>query len=266
MTIEEEGMKLKGKVALITGGGRGLGRAIAIEMAREGARIVVVARTQKEIEQTVSEIEATGGKAFAVPCDISSEEAVDAMISQIAPQVSALDILVNNAAIIGPPRFMDDADLDSWRQTIDVNLNGVYLCTRAVLPGMVNGGAGKIINISSGLGQMPFPRFCAYGVSKAGLIQMTRSLSEELKPYHIQINAIDPGVMDTSMQEGLRALGEEVLGEELHAQFLGFRERGLLKRVEAVAPLAVFLASPESNHLTGVHGTLEDYRRLGWKP
>ena len=113
---------------------------------------------------------------------------------------------------------------------------------------------------------MPFPRFCAYGVSKAGIIQLTRSLSEELKEKNIQVNAIDPGVMDTGMQDEIRKLSPSVLGDALHRNFHVYKETGSLKDPAEVANLAVFLASSSSDRLSGYTGTLKDYVRLGWKP
>ena len=129
---------------------------------------------------------------------------------------------------------------------------------------MVRRGCGKIINIASGLGQMPFPRFCAYAVSKAGLIQLTRSLSEKLKPHNIQVNAIDPGVMDTAMQEQIRSMGPEPLGQSLHRHFVAYKEENNLRDPDSVAPLTVFLASAAADHLTGHFGGLEYYKRFGW--
>jgi 3-oxoacyl-[acyl-carrier protein] reductase len=187
------------------------------------------------------------------------------MARQTLERFSGVDVLVNNAAVIGPSRFLEDADFEAWEKTIDINLNGAFFCARAVVPAMARQGGGKIISISSGLGQMPFPRFCAYSVSKAGIIQLTRSLSEELKGMNIQVNAIDPGVMDTSMQEQIRALGPSVLGRSIHEHFVEYKETGHLKDPAEVAALAVFLASDEADHLNGYNGTLSDYAALGWK-
>jgi len=259
-------MSLKGKVAIITGGGRGLGRATALAMAREGARVAVMARTEEDIAAVVGHIKAKGGQVLAISGDVSQEADVARLVKETVAAFSAVHVLVNNAAVIGPPRFLADADVTAWEETLNVNLTGAYLCTRAVAPMMAEQRKGKIINITSGLGQMAYPRFCAYAVSKAGLIQLTRSLAEELREHNIQVNAIDPGVMDTAMQDAIRGLGPAVLGTEVHRHFVSYKEKRGLKDPHEVARLAVFLASPESDHLTGHLGTLSEYKSLGWKP
>jgi len=257
-------MILKEKVAFISGGGRGLGRAIAMAMAREGARVVIMSRTAKELREVVSLIRGSGGEGDFCEGDVSKPEDVSRGIDKALRGYGGLDILVNNAAVIGPARFLDDADEAAWQKTLNTNLYGAFLCCRAAGLVMRERGSGKIINISSGLGQMAFPRFCAYSVSKAGEIQMTRSLGEEWRPMNIQVNAIDPGLVDTGLQEGVRGLGPGVLGKELHDRFSEYKEKGLLKDPDRVAPLAVYLASSSSDHLSGHFGTLDYYRRLGW--
>jgi len=257
-------MILKEKVAFISGGGRGLGRAIAMAMAREGARVVSMSRTAKELREVVSLIRESGGEGDFCEGDVSKPEDVSRGIDKALRSYGGLDILVNNAAVIGPARFLDDADEAAWHKTLNTNLYGAFLCCRAAGLLMRERGSGKIINISSGLGQMAFPRFCAYSVSKAGEIQMTRSLGEEWRPMNIQVNAIDPGLVDTGLQEGVRGLGPGVLGKELHDRFAEYKEKGLLKDPDRVAPLAVYLASSSSDHLSGHFGTLDYYRRLGW--
>jgi len=258
-------MTLKGKVAFITGAGRGLGRAIALAMAREGAHVVIMSRTAKELQQVVSLMRSSGGEGHSFEGDVSNPEDVSRGIQEAVRKYGGLDILVNNAGVIGPARFLEDTDEAAWQKTINTNLYGVFLCCRAAGLVMKERGSGKIINISSGLGQMAYPRFCAYAVSKAGEIQMTRSLAEEWRPMNIQVNAVDPGIMDTRMQEGVRDLGPAILGQKLHDHFVESREKGLLKDPERVAPLAVYLASSSSNHLSGHFGTLDYYRRLGWQ-
>lgn len=257
-------MKLTNKIAIVTGAGRGLGRAISLALAESGASVTVMSRTREDLEEVAARITERGGKSLAFAGDVSQKTDVSRMVEETGNQFSGVDILVNNAAVVGPARFLEDADSSSWQETLDINLTGAFWCTRAVLPWMTEKRRGKIINISSGLGQMPFPRFCAYSVSKAGIIQFTRSLSEELKPYNIQVNAIDPGVMDTTMQDRIRAMGKSVLGEELYQNFVSYWEGGSLKPPQQVAPLAVFLASSESDGITGEYGGLQDYARLGW--
>jgi NAD(P)-dependent dehydrogenase (short-subunit alcohol dehydrogenase family) len=254
-------VKLEGKTAIVTGAGRGLGRAIALAMSRERARIAMISRSGEKLREAAGQME---GETFVFTGDVSKPEDVSRMIREIRERFSSMDILVNNAGIIGPVRFLEDADDRSWRKTIDVNLNGAFYFARAVIPLMREQGGGKIINIVSGLGRMPFPRFCAYSVSKAGLIQLTLSLSDELKDLGIRVNAVDPGVMDTKMQQELRDMGPEVLGESIFREFMEYKEQGHLKDPAEVARLIVFLASSESDHLNGHVGTMTDYRELGW--
>ncbi len=181
-------VKLKNKTAVVTGAGRGLGRAVAQAMAAEGAAVVLVSRTPKEVMAAAEAIRADGGQALAFPADIRDEEKVAKMVETTFDTFGGVDILVNNAGVIGPANFVSPKNENSWTETLDINLNGTWRCTHAVVPYMIrnmNPPGGKIINIVSGLGNQPFPRFCAYAVSKAGMIQMTRSLSLELAPAHI---------------------------------------------------------------------------------
>lgn len=264
-------MKLRNKTAVVTGAGRGLGRAIAEAMADQGASVILVSRSEDQLQEVAEAINNSGGRAEVFPADISSRHQVARLAGFIQDRFPAIDILVNNAGVIGPANI-DGADADQdWETTIGVNLTGAYYCTRAAVDSMhrkKTETGGKIINIVSGLGQMPFPRFCAYAAAKAGLIQMTRSLSMELAPDGIQVNAIDPGVMDTAMQETIRSYGEKRLGHGVHSQFVRFREQGQLKPPETLAPLALFLASPASDRVTGKVGTLSDYEKMnvGFSP
>jgi len=258
-------MVLKDKVAVITGAGRGLGRAIAIAMAREGAGVTIMSRSLNELHGVEAAITADGSKCLAFKGDVSREGDVGRMVTQTMTMFGRINILVNNAAVIGPARFIEDAIPEEWEKTIAINLHGAYYCINAVAPVMRSQGGGKIISVTSGLGKRPYPRFCAYGVSKAGIIQLTMSLSEEFKNLNIQVNAIDPGVMDTSMQGDVRALGPEMLGQKVYSRFMESKEQGLLKDPAIVSDLAVFLASSEAGGLTGHYGTLDEYRQLGWK-
>ncbi len=255
-------MKLRGKTAIVTGAGRGLGRAVALAMSREGARTAIMSRSVDDLEEVARQMQRN---CFVFKGDVSKPEDARRIVRETRERLSSIDILVHNAAIIGPVRFVEDADDRSWRETIDINLNAAFFFTKLVVPVMKEKGRGKIVNIVSGLGRMPFPRFCAYSVSKAGLIQLTLSLSEELEDLAIQVNAIDPGVMDMRMQQEIRGIGAEILGESISQHFIGYKKEGHLKDPGEVARLAVFLASSESDHLSGHVGTMNDYRKLGWR-
>lgn len=264
--MEKKGRVLQGKTALVTGAGRGLGRAIARAFAVEGARVMMMSLDEDELSDAGREVEELApGAAATFPGNAAREPDVGRAVNETISRFGGIDILVNNAGIIGPPRLLEDTDLTSWNITLGVNLTGYFLFIRAALPGMVSRGSGKIINIVSGLGSMGFPRFCAYSVSKAGCIQLTRSVSAEMEPYGVQVNAIDPGVMDTAMHEAIRGMGPDILGDGVYSQLMEYKTLNVLKRPEDVAPLAVFLASPASDGITGRVGTLKEYRSLGWK-
>ena len=259
-------MELENKSILITGGGRGLGRSIAMAAAREGASVTIVSRTVEELKQVEDRIHNEGGNCYSIVVDVSDPHAVHHAVEQAIQHYKTIDVLVNNAAVIGPVRFVEDTDMDAWEKTLGINLNGAFFFCREVVPIMLDKGGGKIISVSSGLGRMPFPRFSAYSVSKAGIIQLTRSLSSELKDRNIQVNTVDPGVMDTTMQDKIRALGPSVLGEEVYQNFLAYKEQDHLRDPREVAHLVVYLASQKSGHLSGHYGGISDYAQLGYKP
>jgi NAD(P)-dependent dehydrogenase (short-subunit alcohol dehydrogenase family) len=256
--------RLIGKTAIVTGASRGLGRAIALAFVKEGACVALISRTSDDLHVVADEIGRIGGQHLIFSGDISREADVKELVDQTIARFNRVDVLINNAGVIGPARFIKDTDSDAWTKTIGINLNGAYLCCRAVIPYMLEQGGGRIINISSGLGHMAFPRFCAYAVSKAGIIQLTRSLAEEFKDRHILVNAISPGMMDTSMMEYMRSLSPETLTDSIARYYRETKDAGELGHPADVAPLAVFLASSDSGHLTGRNGSLNDYRRWGW--
>jgi NAD(P)-dependent dehydrogenase (short-subunit alcohol dehydrogenase family) len=257
-------MKLKDKVAIITGAGRGLGRAAAVAMAEQGALTVILSRTPSELTDTAAIIESNGSKTLMFRADVSRPGDIDEVVSETLSVFGRIDILMNNAAIVGPAELITDINWEDWDETMDINVKGPYMFSGAVVPHMSRSGGGKIINVTSGLADIIMPPFGAYSISKAALNHMTRILAEELQAHSIQVNAMDPGIMDTGMQDTIRSLGPEILGEHLYEQFVSFKEEGHLKAPEEIAQLAVFLASGDSDSITGEIGSELDYGGYGY--
>lgn len=258
-------MKLKGKIAIITGAGRGLGKASAMEMAMQGASLIISSRTLSELKQTADEIKALGATVISLKTDVSKSKDIEKVVSVSLSHFGRIDILMNNAAIIGPIKPLFRIEEREWQKILDINLTAVLLFSRAVIPHMVKQRGGKIINVTSGLGEMVMPLFGAYSITKAGLIHLTKIMAEELKEYNIQVNGLDPGIMDTRMQEELRGLGPEILGEKTYRDFLAMKQMSQLKPPEKVARLTLFLASEESDSINGEIGTETFYKKFGYK-
>ena len=259
-------MKLKDKVAVVTGSGRGLGRAAALAMAQEGAKVVVLSRTASEIAETEQLIQMEGREALSFVADIADCAEIERIVGETLAVFGRIDILMNNAAVIGPICRISEAPDEEWRRTMAVNLDAAFSFSRAVLPGMMKRRAGKIINVTSGLAEMVLPPFGAYSVSKAALNHFTRILADEVRQHNIQVFGLDPGIMDTRMQEQIRGMGPEVLGSEIYNEFVSFKEKGYLSPPEREAGLAVFLASASSKDLTGEIGTINHFTKLGYFP
>jgi len=229
-------MKLEGRVAIVTGAGRGIGRAIALAFAREGARVAVVARSPGEIEEVVGEIQKLNQAAVAIQADVSKEEDVARMVSQAVKEFNTVDILVNNAGINLPFRAVVDLSLKEWEQILAVNLTGTFLVTKAVLPIMMQKKCGKIIIMSSIGGRRGAAGRSPYRASKAGLINFTESVAAEVKKHGIQVNAICPGSVDTRMQKEIK-VGRDPAPELIHP--------------DEIAQVALFLASTNSSSISG---------------
>lgn len=241
---------MRGTVAVITGGGRGIGEAVALAFAGEGATVVLAARTASEIARVSAKAAAAGGAAVAVPTDVSSSRDVFRLVQRALDGYGRVDVLVNAAGILGPVGLLWDADPDVWKRAIEVNLYGTFLCCRAVLPHMVQRRQGKIINFSGGGAASPLLRLAAYGASKAAVVRLTETLAEEVKPFNVQVNAIAPGLVNTRLQDDLLAAKERA-GDHLDRirRLRATGEGGVPP--ELAAALALWLASENSHGLTG---------------
>jgi len=241
---------LDGKLAIVTGAGRGIGRALALRLAEEGATVAVWARTAAEVETTAKVIRASGGRAHAYLVDVADPGAVRAGLHCTESELGPVAVLINNAGIQGAIGPLWENDPDSWWATVKTNLGGMFHCCRMVLPGMVERQQGKIINLSGGGATSPRPNFSAYATSKAAIVRLTETLAEEVKPYNIQVNAVAPGAINTRMLEEILAVGENRVGmAEMAAASYRAQQGG--DSLAHVLELVTFLASDASGALTG---------------
>jgi len=239
-------MKLDDKTAIVTGARRGIGRAIALALAKEGANVVVSDISQEDCQKVVTEIEGLGRKGLALKCNVTSRAEVEDMVRRTVAEFGKVDILVNNAGIISFKPFLELTDED-WDNTLNVNLKGQFICARAVAKEMAKNKWGRIINIasiSSGGCGIAFPLIAHYTASKGGVMALTEALAVELTPQGINVNAICPGAIDTDMVKAVKEGGQL-------EQILLRIPKGRLGQPEDIANLAVFLASDESDYITG---------------
>jgi NAD(P)-dependent dehydrogenase (short-subunit alcohol dehydrogenase family) len=246
-------MSLAGKVAIVTGGGRGIGRAIARALVEEGAAVMLAARTRSELEQTRDQLGRDGHALCRIRVtDVASQEDAAGLVAETRSELGRIDILVNNAGIYGPIGELAATDLAEWERAIRVNLLGTVYATHAVLPILREQGGGKIINMAgAGIGGPAItPRISAYAASKAAIVQLTESIAKEVAPWNIQVNAIAPGGVNTEITAAVIAAGPERAGRDFYDRNRKQLETGG-DPPELAAGLAVFLASERSGKLTG---------------
>ena len=220
-------MRLNDKVALVTGAGRGIGKAIALAYVREGAKMAICARTGSEVEQTTSEIRDRGTSCLGLACDVSVEESVASLVEEVEGCFGRIDVLVNNAGVMTRPIPLAELEVKKWDYTMAVNLRGTFLVTRATLPHMMKQKGGSIINLSSTIGRGAYANFCAYAVSKWGIEGFTQTLAAEVRSCGIRVNSVEPGYVATKLT--------------------GYQG----SQPESVTDVFVFLATDESKAVTG---------------
>jgi NAD(P)-dependent dehydrogenase (short-subunit alcohol dehydrogenase family) len=245
-------MKLKGLNALVTGGSQGLGEAIAEHFLREGANVVICARSEKDLLATRDKLARLfpSRKILAKICDVADEAQVNALVAFALRDLGPLHILVNNAGIYGPKGPTESVDLPAWRQALEVNLFCVLLPCRAVIPHFKKAGRGKIIIISGGGATNPLPNLSAYAASKAAVVRLMETLAEELRAFQIDVNAIAPGPLATRLVDEILAAGPEKVGQAFFDKNKQWKEKGAAP-LSLGAELAVHLASAQADGITG---------------
>lgn len=247
-------MKLERRNAIITGASQGLGLEIARHFVREGANVMICARDRKKLAEAESELKALQVKDDQqVVCratDVSEASQVEALVDDTLQHFKRIDILVANAGVYGTKGAIEEVDIDEWSRAIDINLKGVFYQSRAVLPHFKANQYGKIIILSGGGATKPLPNLSAYAASKAGVVRFAETLACEVADDHIDVNTVAPGALNTGMLDEILAAGPERVGETFYTQSLKQKESGGTS-LDKGASLAVFLASQESDGITG---------------
>jgi NAD(P)-dependent dehydrogenase (short-subunit alcohol dehydrogenase family) len=240
-------IRLDGQIALVTGAGRGIGRAIALALTEAGAAVAVCARSQDDVTCVAEEIAGHGGQAVAMRCDVTHRHEVEDMVAGVEAVLGPVDLLVNNAAQAGPVGPIAATDPDEWWQALEVNLRGPLYCARAVLPGMLSRGHGRIVNVSSGAGFAAWPMVSAYSVSKAALYRLSENLAAETREHGVAVFAISPGLVRTAMSESGLSCGEPSV-EQFFTDLFANQED---VPADVAATLVVYLASGAADVLSG---------------
>jgi NAD(P)-dependent dehydrogenase (short-subunit alcohol dehydrogenase family) len=245
-------MKLKNLNALITGSSQGLGKVIAEHFLQEGANVALCARSEKDLLGTRDELtkKFPSQKVVARTCDVSSEAQVNDLVAFALQELGSLQALILNAGIYGPMGPTESVSLSEWRRAMDINLYGVLLPCRATIPHFKKGGRGKIVILSGGGATNPLPNISSYAASKAAVVRLMETLAEELKNFHIDVNAIAPGALATRLVDEVLAAGPEKVGAAFYEKNKQWKEKGATPP-ELGAKLAVYLASSQSDGITG---------------
>ena len=239
------GGELEGRKALVTGGGRGIGRSICRTLGAAGARVAILARTREQVEEAAQDLSRAGSTALALTADVSVPGQVAAAVDEVERAWGGIDILVNNAGVLGPAGPAHAADPEAWLASVRVNLGGCFLCCRAVLPGMIARRRGEIVNLSGGGAVSPRPWFSAYGAAKAGVVRFTETLAAEVAPHGVRVNAVAPGAVPTDMAREAAAVLREMAAAE------GGAPAPSGATPERAAELVLYLVSPRSAGLSG---------------
>jgi NAD(P)-dependent dehydrogenase (short-subunit alcohol dehydrogenase family) len=248
-------MQLSNTIALVTGGGRGIGKTIAVALAREGADVAVTGRYQDVLDEVAREITSIGRRSIAIAGDVSDELQVQDIITAVRERLGSINLLVNNVGIAGPTAPLTEVTAAQWDETIAVNLRSAFLCSKAVTPQMIERRAGKIINISSIAGKIGYALRSPYAASKWGMIGLSQSLAQELGPHNIQVNTICPGPTDGERMRSVIANRARELGKpetEVEAVYVAGTALKRMVDPNHVADAVVFLASASGDSITGV--------------
>lgn len=245
-------MKLKDLNTLITGGSQGLGKVIAEHFLREGANVVLCARSEKDLSATCAELAGKFPvqKVLAKTCDVANEAQVNDLVAYARRELGSVEVLVLNAGIYGPMGPTESVPLEEWRRALDINLFGVLLPSRAVIPHFKRAGYGKIIVLSGGGATNPLPNISAYAASKAAVVRLMETLAEELKAFQVDVNAIAPGALATRLVDEVLAAGPDKVGAAFFEKNKTWKEKGAVP-LDLGASLAVYLASAASDGITG---------------
>lgn len=252
-------------VAVVTGGGRGIGRACALRLAQAGMQVAVLARSLDEVDEVAGLIHAGGGRSMSAVCDVAQPQSVARAVEAVVRRMGPAQVLVNNAGITGSVPFLK-MDLEQWRAVLDVNLTGTFLMTRAVLPAMVSAGTGRIINVASTAGLTGFRYVAHYVASKHGVVGLTRALALEVASKGVTVNAVCPGWVDTDMLAASVATVAEKTGKgtaQAQAALLARVPQGTAVPPRAVAELVAYLASEAAAHITGAALALDGGETAG---